>query len=158
MNKKFRSNTGFTLIEIIIAIAVTSALLLMGIPLTTDWIDSTQVNNAAANLKSAAAQAKSAALRNSKNITMGSVANSLCFDATTQKLTVVHGTCATASTADLIFTYSIANGVSIKTGGNNFECISFDSAGLVIPSADCASDTINFEIGKRNEHTTVDVS
>jgi Tfp pilus assembly protein FimT len=150
-----KKQTGFTLVEVLIVIGVIMTLLLVGVPLTTAWIDSSQVNQASATLKSAGAQAKAAALRNTQNKTTGTATASLCFNANNRTLSVVLGTC---SSTTVLRNYALAKGVNIKVGNNNFSCITFDSVGLVITQPNCVTDTVNFKVKKNNEENSVDIS
>ena len=59
-----RRPTGFTLIELVITIAIIVMLLLVGMPFTSHWVDGTRQMRARSNLLEATGQARALAMRN----------------------------------------------------------------------------------------------
>lgn len=152
--KMHYANAGFTLVELIIVIAIAAVLMAVAVPLGRGWVDSSQVNNAVANLKHGTLLAKSAALRNANNRAMGVVATSLCFDKSNQTLQVVLDSCATGQ---LVQHYSMAKGVNVQENGIEFKCLAYDSAGVLVPAAGCTTNTANFSVKKNSDEVIIDV-
>ena len=83
------TQTGFTLIELMITIALFSILLMLGSSLTRTWVDRSQVNSALTTFKTAVTQAKASALRNTNNQLISNSSVSVCLDSTTNTLNII---------------------------------------------------------------------
>lgn len=156
---------GFTLVELMITIAVLSIILMMGTALTRSWIDRSQVTHAMSAFKSAVNQAQAAALRNTNNQPTNSASVSVCWNANNSTMRIVRvakgsqQVCQDVAENTVLQTISLPKGLAIQQGNIAFQCISFNSAGVVIvaASSNCISDTKStFKVGKNNE--TADLS
>lgn len=82
---------GFTMIELMVAIAITGLLLFAVIPDMSQWVRNTQIRNAGESLQNGLQLARMEAMRRNTNVTLWLVASG--------SNTVVDDTCALASTA-----------------------------------------------------------
>lgn len=165
---------GFTLIELMITIAVLSILLMIGSTLTSAWVDRSQVNNSLSALKNAVFQAKSAALRNTNNQPTDYPAVSVCFDRQKNTINVVRAAAYTTNAClasidnspfqnYILQSYPIAKGIELKTNSIDFECLVFNSSGVLILAAGitttCLNDTnLKIDIEKNNEKANIQVN
>ena len=169
-----RQQYGFTLIELMITLVVLAILLLLGTNLTRSWIDRSQVDGGMASVKNAVSQAKSAALRNTNNQPTSYAAASVCFDSNNNTLNVVRAA-SQANNACLITTedapeqnyilnrFALAKGVTLKVGNADFECLSFNSAGVLVDAvgsnASCSNQlSLKIDIEKNDEKVQVSIN
>lgn len=170
----FRQQQGFTLIELMITLVILAVLLFMGTNLTRSWVDRSQVDGAMASVKNAVSQAKSAALRNTNNQPTNYAAASVCYDQTNNTLNVVRAA-REANNACLVTTedapeqnyilnrFPLAKGITLKVGNTNFECLSFNSAGVLV-SADGVNGTcsnqlnLKIDVEKNDEEVQVSIN
>lgn len=152
---------GFSLIELIITLALVSFLLLMGGSLTSAWIDRSKVDNAAAMLKSATSFARSAALRNKDNLASDSLAIAVCIqttepDADQLKISVQRvsgGSPCNASSGSnhILKEFELAKGVTIEQEEEPLQCIAFNANGLVNETECNGRLDLEITTGKNNE-------
>ena len=155
----FRQHSGFTLIELMITIAVLSIILFMGSSLTRSWIDRSQVNNAINSLKSSLTQAKTAAIRNTDNQAMTQPAVSVCV--TDNEILIIRNknndaaNCSLTNTNNTLLKKSeLAKNISIKQDNSSFNCIAFNSVGMVtqVIGTNCSTNSnFSFVVEKNNE-------
>lgn len=138
---------GFTLIELMIAIAIMALLLLAAAPFTQSWVDGTRQVRARSNLLEAVGQARALAMRNPQALTAAEAAQgaaAVVYDSATHTLCVVprnaDGTawnmCGTghwrgqiANPADL----SLASGADEDAA--EFVCAAYDTRGVLVASS-----------------------
>lgn len=170
---KFRQSA-FTLIELMITIAVLSILLFVGSSLTRSWVDRGNVDNAASAFKNATLQARAAALRNTNNQPTTHAAVSVCYDPTNQLILVVRAAylatdgCSANLTNSSLQNYilqstPISNGINLKVNGSNFNCLAFNSAGMTVDSKyatnSCSNvSNLKIDIEKNNEKAQFQVN
>jgi type IV pilus assembly protein PilA len=156
---------GFTLVELMITITLLTIILMMGSSLSRSWIDRSQVTNAMTVFKSSVAQAQAIALRNTNNHPITQASVSVCWDETNHIMRIIrvdtasNNVCQTNAQNTVLQSFSLPKGLAIKQGTTAFQCISFNSAGVVTvaTSSGCISDTKTaFKVGKNNE--TADIS
>lgn len=156
---------GFTLIELMITIAIVGVLLLSVTGLTRSWVDRSQVNSAKSSLENAILQAKTLGLRNKDNKLFTVPSVTVCIKQDVNAIQVIQvdtnltGLCDTAGNI-LLKTYSIAQGISITQNNNSVQCLSFNALGMQIYAAGstCINDfSTNFNIGKNNENVTLSI-
>lgn len=159
---RLRPLSGFTLLELMIVVAIIATLLLATSSLTSAWVDGTQVNNASSALQNAVNQARVAALRNANNKEQGLPVASVCIE--TGKIDVVlvaNNTTYVCHSAfsELIRTTKIGAGVSIEQSNVAVSCLTFNSNGLLVPSIGGCVDNISdqFVVEKNNERAEVHV-
>lgn len=156
---------GFTLIELMITIAILAILIMLGSSLTSAWVTRNQVDSASSALKSAVLVAKATAMRNSVNQISSNPAVSVCINNTTNSINVIR---AEINTTDvcllpsdstpsgnlLLQSNPIASGIVIKQGTSTLTCMVFNSQGLLLKlNGSSCSDNANFTftIEKNNE-------
>ena len=159
------AQTGFTLIELMITIALFSILLMLGSSLTRTWVDRSQVNSALTTFKTAVTQAKASALRNTNNQLISNSSVSVCLDSTTNTLNIIRTALSSTNVCELpsspsagsntlLRTFPLSQDIFIKQGTYSFQCISFNSAGVLVlvSGSGCSSDLATaFKVGKNNE-------
>jgi prepilin-type N-terminal cleavage/methylation domain-containing protein len=103
-----KASHGFTLVELMVTIAIVGILLVMAGPLATDWIKSAQTHAAKTQLYEAFDVAKALALRNPNNVVLpGAAAGmSVTTDGTTTTVLVCTGSAAAAG--------CVAGGASVQ--------------------------------------------
>lgn len=142
-----RRASGFTLIELMIAIAIMALLLLAAAPFTLDWVDGTRQMRARNNLLEAVGRARALAMRNPHALTAAEAtqgAAAVVYDSATHTLCVVprnaDGTawkmCGTgdwrgqiANPANL----SLASGAA--DDAEAFVCAAYDTRGVLVASS-----------------------
>lgn len=152
---------GFTLVELMITVAVIGALLLASANLTGTWIDRSKVNSAQASFEAAITQAKALALRNAGNQLSDTPAVSVCIDNDNDRINIIQLGMNAANLCDiagntLLQKYSIAPGIYFKQLNNNVECLVINSLGMLIYPAGsaCISDfSTKLIVGRNNEST-----
>lgn len=157
---------GFTLIELMITIAVLAILLFVGSSLTRAWVDRSHVDSAISAVKNATFQARAAALRNTNNQPSTLAAASVCFDRANQSILVVRAArlatdgctpSATNATNENYILQSIplAKNVNLTVNSADFNCLAFNSAGILVNSSYSSqpcSNLSNFKIDiEKNE-------
>lgn len=156
---------GFTLIELMLTVAIVGVLLLSVASLTSGWVDRSQVYSAKTSLENAILQAKTLGLRNKNNKLSTTPSISVCINNDLNAIQVIQvdanltGLCDIAGNI-LLKTYSIAQGISITQNDNSVQCLSFNTLGMQIYSAGstCINDfSTDLNIGKNNEDITFSI-
>lgn len=134
---------GFSLIEIMIVIAVIALVVLVAAPLTGNWVSDAKRIEAEAQLTQAVGRAKAAALRNHMAATGESPVTAICLS-DSNLLTVLEGTagaapsCASAGGTKL-WQAQLHKGISVKVDSNDFSCVCFNNKGLLTTSGSCSA-------------------
>ncbi|MCD5996713.1 type II secretion system protein [Pseudomonas sp. CDFA 602] len=144
---------GFTLVELMITLAVFSFLLTMGVQLTSAWMDSAKQRDAAGLLKQGISRAKATALRNPGAAPEGSSAAVLCLSGQALKLfgATQSGAINCASTTGVLWTAQLPASATLQANGSDLSCIAFNSRGL--PSAGgsaCATSSVDVTVGNES--------
>lgn len=168
---------GFTLIELVITIAIMAMLLLVAMPFTSDWIDGTRQMRARSNLLEATGQARALAMRNpyahpaEKSGAPYSVVKLGYANGNdgSELAVYVRNKDGAWETAAPTWVGNIANprGLQFKSVGstdyagvdefkadssNDFSCVVFDSRGRQQAESGCASNlTHRVAVGVRNQ-------
>lgn len=169
-----QAQRGFTLIELMITIAVLALLLFIGSALTSAWIDRSQVNNGLSSLKNAVSQAKSAALRNTNDQPTEHPAASVCFDNQNNTINVVRATqfttnaCLVSANSTptqnyVLQSFTLAKGIELKENSIDFECLAFNSSGVLVVASgltgSCSNQTnLKIDIEKNDEKAQIQVN
>lgn len=161
--------SGFTLVEMMVTIAILGIVLAIGAPLTSAWIDRAKVKNTANSLKSALMHARTAALRNPNNLSSTDVASCVYIngDNAEVRLLITSGGSCTTTTTTVIKSFPLSlSGTEIKQGSTKIDsgrCFAFNSNGMsdtTSPSTSpCTTDALSstaITIRKGNESATVD--
>lgn len=157
-----RSQRGFTLVELMVTIAILGILLMVGLPLTRAWIDRTRADSAAASLKTAIFDARVIALRNPNNQLASDVATRACIDSTTNQINVIlldlnsTASCNDTTGYQVIKSLPFAEGVTFKQGTTSISCVAFNSNGL-LNTTSCAATLNTFTVGKNSETADVNI-
>lgn len=144
---------GFTLIELMIAIAIFGLLMTFGAQLTKSWTDSAQQNEAANLLKQGISRAKATALRNPGGAMGTSPAAVLCRSGQSLKLFSLadQASLDCTSNTSVLWQASLPASANLQVGGTNLTCIAFNSRGLPVNgSSTCATSTINVTAGSES--------
>lgn len=145
---------GFTLIELMITIALLSFILMIGSSLTRSWVDQSQVNSAINTVQDAVSQTKAIAIRNTNNTTMQQASASMCiYD---QSIKIVYGICPSLEPSNAIQSFAISSGITIKQGNDPLFCMDFNYVGVLVPASSCTTtSTPTLTIGKNNESAEI---
>lgn len=165
LQNALKKQTAFTLIELMITITILTLLLFMGSTLTRSWIDRSQVTSALSTLKNSITKAKVAALRNSDNQPLSNPAATVCVDNTTHQINVVRALIHSTNSCDissannkLLHSLPIAEGILIKQGSTQVDCLSFNSAGILLTTASCSANTnLTFTVEKNDETADINI-
>lgn len=144
---------GFTLIELMITLAIFSFLITMGSQLTKSWTDSARQLEAANLLKQGISRAKATALRNPGAAQSNAPAAALCSSGQTLKLFSVADLASIncAATDNILWQANLPGSAALQNGGTNITCIAFNSRGLpVTGSNSCTTSTINVTVGSED--------
>lgn len=137
-----KSNAGFTLIEALIVIAVSSILIAITLPLASFWLERADLSAAKGEMSHGFGKAISAALRNEQALSSAEPAAAMCISADNQ-LSVLQATssalpnCA-AGTGESIWSASLPDSITISNNGNDVSCLCFNPTGLLTNNS-CAS-------------------
>lgn len=139
-----RSETGFTLIELMIGVAIMAMLLLLAMPFTRNWIDSNRQMQARSVLWEAIAQARAVALRNPSAVADNAMlASSLRLNGTLLQVTAANsgmvlwsGNVSDSAVLKLAGTSDFADVASFNGSSNGaFICLAFNSRGQHLAAA-----------------------
>ncbi|NKF21172.1 pilus assembly FimT family protein [Solimonas marina] len=135
-----RAAAGFTLIELMIVIAIVGLMLVLGAPLTRAWVVSTQLHDAQAQIGQAYARGKAMALRNPGGVSDSLAATIVCLSGTTLSLYAASDSnTAAACSGTATWSTEIADSVSVQApSGTAFTCVAFDNRSRAISAS--ASD------------------
>lgn len=131
-------NHGFTLIEMMVTIAIIAILAVMGASFTANWVRQAEINKTTASLRSAINTARSTALRN-QFLRDSDAAARICVDVATanqHRITIREATSTGAASCSSTTTYSftLPDSATIAQSGTAINCIAFDRFGAVIAS------------------------
>ncbi len=142
---------GFTLIELMITIAIFGILLAIGAPFTKAWSDSAKQREAAGVLKQGISRAKATALRNPEGARDDVAAAALCRSGQTLKLFKMATSVDCTSSATPLWTAQLPASVGVKVGGSDVSCVAFNSRGLpVVGGNACTTASIDVTAGSES--------
>lgn len=150
---------GFSLIELMVTIAILGILATTGIALTSKWSQQTELDKAVMSLNSGMALAKSTALRNEGARVTTEAASALCFDSNTKVLSVRTATSSAAASCSTttVFQYQLGSAITINAAGTDLACYYLNSQGLVQSTSSCTT-TFSFIVANGTLSETVDLS
>lgn len=135
---------GFTVIELMMAVAITSILLFGATVFGSYWINSSRLNITQSQMTEALNRAKSLGLRNINGVTTNQPAAFLTNQNGTLTL------CTDEACSQVIWQTILPNGVSMTINGSNLTCIAFDNQGLPMNYSNC----MNLNVGTQNYEIT----
>lgn len=148
-----RRAKGFTLIELMITIAIFGILLFVGAPFTKAWGDSANQREAAGLLQQGISRAKATALRNPGKALDDAPAAALCRSGQALKLFSVANAQSIdcSATTNVLWTAQIPASAVVQASGADIACIAFNSRGLPVAGGNaCTTSTINVTAGSES--------
>jgi|GEM_PF-811935 len=134
--------SGFTLIEVMIVIAIVALIALVAAPLSGSWVRDADLLNAESQLTEAVARAKALSLRNSRAATGESPAAVVCRSST-NLLTVMEGSTATAPsctpTGTQVWRAQMKTNVSVQVDSKDLSCLCFNNKGAITTATPCTT-------------------
>lgn len=135
------SHRGFTMIELMVGLALSSFLALLAIPFTMAWLDSARQMQARGDLADAVGRAKSLALRNEK---------SLPADEAAARLVLESGVIQVRDPDDeIVWSSALPRGVALRNYGDtaDYKCSAYNSRGWLIDAGgDCTDTTARMKV------------
>lgn len=145
-----RRNQGFTLVELMVTLAVFGILLFMGVPLTRAWVDSSYQREAAGQLQQGLSRARATALRNQGGVIDAGPAAVLCRSGQTLNLFSVAkgGAINCSASSGALWTSSLPGSPTLTASGSTVTCVAYNSRGLPVEGgSSCAVNTIAVVVG-----------
>lgn len=155
--------SGFTLVEVLIAVGLIATLAMMAVPLGSSWTSSAESVNTKGVLSQAISRAKSSALRNGNKISETNAAMAICLTSGKIEVREASGTVTSAhcttNGGTAVWSGKIGTNLSIKANTQTLSCMCFSTKGqLITTSSNCSScsSTSSFEFsGPGIENETV---
>lgn len=136
---------GFSLIELLVVLAVSGIILASSIPLGSQWIKSANLSSADGELSHAIGIAVATALRNEQALDSVEPAAALCLSDTNQLSVLEANTSGlpncTGGTGTSVWSSSIPSNTAITANGNDISCMCFNPYGQLTQNS-CSSCTI----------------
>lgn len=137
---------GYTLIEVLIVIAILAAVVLLAAPISGSWIADSNIQEAEGQLKEAIGRAKSIALRNQMMARGDAPVAAICIS-TERALTVRKGTsaeppeCSSTPKGEQVWQSQINQKVTLKKDADTVSCLCFNNKGLTTIGGTCSACT-----------------
>lgn len=156
-------NRGFTLIEVLIVIAIFALIILVAAPLTGFWVRDANLLEAEAQMTQAVGRAKAAALRNYMAAKGDDPVTVICLS-DTNLLTVREGTagvppsCGTTPAGTQLWRAQLSTNVTVQANSADFSCVCFTNKALLTNGgATCSacSTSTQFSLSAGGEPTTL---
>lgn len=134
---------GYTLIEILITIALISILAFAAIPITGQWIKGAKVEETGAQLIEALGRAKASGLRNTAGKTSTGVVAKVCIDTTNDTLKVMESTSSTeagCSAGTQLWQATLDSNITVSNSSSSaISCLCTNNKGQLIDAGSCSS-------------------
>lgn len=160
-----RLSSGFTFVEILIAVALVATMAVTAISMGDGWTSNAESVNTKGVLTQAIGRAKSSAMRNGNKIAETNSAVAVCLTSGKVEVREAGGTVASAhceaNGGTMSWSAKIGTSLSIKANNQTLSCLCFSTRGQLITSSSncssCASST-RFEFsGAGIENETVSI-
>ena len=148
---------GFTLVEILVVMAIISILSFMSVSFSSSWADSNRVIDGENLLSRAFNFAKAAAIRNPNDIVSDNPAAVVCFQ---KNELSVRGPENDATTVDcgsktIVWRNATHSLINIKAENNSFTCACFNNRGrLTTTNCTTCSNTTNYLVVSGRENVS----
>lgn len=134
--------SGFSLIELMVTIAILGILATTGIALTGKWSQQVALDKAVMSLNSGMTLAKSTAMRNGGGRAITDASSQICFNSS---IISVHEATATAAAScsmpTTVFQYPLNSAIAIKNADTTgFNCFAFNHFGQVLSTGSCKTN------------------
>jgi prepilin-type N-terminal cleavage/methylation domain-containing protein len=130
-----RHRAGFTLVELMVALAIGALMMMLCVPFGVAWMDGTRQLQARGDLIDAVGRAKSAALRNGDGRTSGQIVSRIVLeeDADGNEVLSVRN----EQDGSVLWSAGLPRAVSLETlAGDAFVCAAYDSRAMAIEDED----------------------
>lgn len=160
------SQRGFSLIELLVVLALLGFLLSLAVPFASSWSNQSKLQDAAQLLQQGIGRTKALALRNEYgirprlegNIRVDKTVAILCLASTTPRLNIYTATMsAEAATCSGTAAWSaeLPQALAITNADKNFTCLALNSRGLPININNCSTKSeYTLSIGGESETVT----
>lgn len=159
-----KQQSGFTLIEIMVVIALIAFLALSVSPIGGSWVRSANVQKTEGNLMEAIGRAKAGALRNPTGLVGGLPVTAICLSDTLVVLQSADSNPpnCTGLVGNQLWRIPIDTGVKITASSTSTEAIScacFNNKGLLSTNETCSScaTTTTFHLSSGSKNATVSI-
>lgn len=136
--------SGFTLIELVVTLAIMATVLMLAMPLTGSWVDSATVVESKALLQQAYSRTRATALANPGGVAGEGVAAYMCL--VDSKIYVQSAILATCGATGYAWVGSLKTNVAITSQPATFVCMGMSNLGMPISGAlngaTCTTDKI----------------
>ncbi|MCY1267955.1 hypothetical protein D9M68_216870 [compost metagenome] len=148
---------GFSLIELMIVVALIGILAMIAGPFTMAWSDSAQARDAEGLLNQGIGRAKATALRNRYAMIDAQPAALLCLSP--DKLLSLHEAAAAGSPASCasppLWSAQLPERVAVQSAGGDFSCLALDTKALPTHLSGCStSQTFALKVGSEDVSVT----
>ena len=147
------SERGFSLVELMVVLALLGFLLMLVVPFTSTWSANAKLRDAENLLHQGVGRVKALAQRNNLGIKGSEVAARLCLDNATAKLEVYPADTCSGTTA---WSAQLPTAISIKNDGALFSCLAMSNRGLPLSKGNCSiKSEYTLSIGGENVQVTL---
>jgi prepilin-type N-terminal cleavage/methylation domain-containing protein len=154
-----KNQTGFTLVELLIALAITAIVLSKAVSFGIGWVQSATIADTQSSLTEAIARAKSIALMNDISVVDGSHVASVCVAdnnlVTLHKKTIVD---AVGCRGEIVWQQLLSSDVVIRDGIERMSCMCFDNRAhrTLKNCSNCSvTNTVSINVGNDYEVTGI---
>jgi prepilin-type N-terminal cleavage/methylation domain-containing protein len=163
-NRGFTLNSGFTLIEVMIVVAIIALVVLVTAPLSGHWVTDANRLEAEGQLNQAVGRAKASALRNYMGATGNTAVTAICLS-NDNVLTVLEGTPGTPAvspdcttgTGTQLWRGKLHANITVQADAADFSCMCFDNRATPTSSCNTCSTSTKFSLTAGGETEPVAV-
>lgn len=133
--------SGFSLIELMVTIAILGILAITGISLTGKWSQQMELDKAIMSLNSSFSLAKSTAMRNGAARAITDASSQICFNSSIISVHEATAIAAASCSTPTVFQYPLNSAIAIKNADTTgFNCFAFDHFGQVLSTGSCKTN------------------